>query len=95
MSLPSQASFVSATAGCSHANALVTCSLSSLNNASNASFQVAVQPGAAATLDASASVSSAVYDPDGSNNFLHAGGRLGVAVALGMAGGRLVRRKAA
>jgi len=68
LSLPSQVSFVSATSGCSYANALVTCSLVSLNNAANASFQVVVKPSAAATLDASASVSSAVYDPNGSNN---------------------------
>lgn len=68
LSLPSQASFVSATSGCSHANALVTCSLASLNSATNASFQVVVKPSAAATLDASASVSSAVFDPVGSNN---------------------------
>ena len=68
LSLPSQASFVSATAGCSYANALVTCSLASLNSASNAAFQVVVKPSAAATLDASASVSSAVFDPVVSNN---------------------------
>lgn len=68
LSLPSQASFVSATSGCSYANSLVTCTLSSLNSASNASFQVVVQPNAAATLDASASVSSAVFDPAGANN---------------------------
>lgn len=68
LSLPSQASFVSATSGCSHANALVTCSLVSLNSAANAAFQVVVKPSAAATLDASASVSSAVFDPVGSNN---------------------------
>ncbi|MFH1816307.1 MAG: S8 family serine peptidase [Pseudomonadota bacterium] len=68
LSLPSQVSFVSATSGCSYANALVTCSLVSLNNAANASFQVVVKPSVAATIDASASVSSAVYDPNGSNN---------------------------
>ena len=68
LSLPSQASFVSATSGCSYANSLVTCTLSSLNSASNASFQVVVQPSAAVTLDASASVSSAVFDPAGANN---------------------------
>ena len=68
LSLPSQTSFVSATSGCSYANSLVTCTLSSLNSASNASFQVVVQPGVATTLDASASVSSAVFDPLGSNN---------------------------
>ena len=68
LSLPSQASFVSATSGCSYANSLVTCTLSSLNSASNASFQVVVQPSVATTLDASAGVSSAVFDPDGSNN---------------------------
>lgn len=68
LSLPSQASFVSATSGCSYANSLVTCTLPSLNSASNASFQVVVQPSAATTLDASASVSSAVFDPLGSNN---------------------------
>lgn len=68
LSLPSQISFVSATSGCSYANSLVTCTLSSLNSASNASFQVVVQPGVATTLDASASVSSAVFDPVGSNN---------------------------
>lgn len=68
LSLPSQASFVSASPGCSHANALVTCTLASLNSASNASFAITVQPAAAVTLDASASVSSAVFDPISSNN---------------------------
>lgn len=68
LSLPSQASFVSATTGCSYANALVTCSLASLNSAANAAFQVVTKPTVAATLDASASVSSAVFDPVSSNN---------------------------
>ncbi|MCL5060917.1 MAG: S8 family serine peptidase [Candidatus Thermoplasmatota archaeon] len=68
LSLSSQASFVSATSGCSHANGLVSCSLASLNSASNASFQVVVKPTSAATLDATASVTSAVFDPDGSND---------------------------
>ena len=70
LSLPSQVSFMSATSGCSHANALVTCTLTSLNSAANASFQVVVQPGAAATLDTSANVSSAVFDPVDSNNVI-------------------------
>lgn len=68
LSLPSQATFVSATSGCVYANSLVTCSVASLNSAGNAAFQVVVKPTAVATLDASASVSSAVFDPVSSND---------------------------
>lgn len=68
LSLPSQATFVSATTGCSYANASVTCTLTSLNSAANAAFQVVVKPTAAATLNATASVSSGIHDPATSNN---------------------------
>ena len=68
LSLPSQTTFVSATAGCSYVNASVTCTRTSLNSAANAAFQVVVKPTAAATLNATASVSSGVYDPVSSNN---------------------------
>ncbi len=68
LSLPSQATFVSATSGCSYANASVTCTLTSLNSAANAAFQVVVKPTSAATLNATASVSSGIYDPATSNN---------------------------
>lgn len=68
VSLPSQATFVSATTGCSYANATVTCALTSLNSAANAGFQVVVSPTSEAILNATASVSSAIYDPVTSNN---------------------------
>ena len=68
LSLPSQATFVSATTGCSYANASVTCTRTSLNSAANAAFQVVVKPTSATTLNATASVSSGVYDPATSNN---------------------------
>ncbi len=68
LSLPGQATFVSATTGCSYANSTVTCTRANLNNAANAAFQVVVQPTAAATMNATASVSSVVFDPVSSNN---------------------------
>ena len=68
LSLPSQTTFVSATTGCSYANASVTCTRTSLNSAANAAFQVVVTPTSGGTLDATASVSSGVHDPATSNN---------------------------
>lgn len=68
LSLPSQTTFISATTGCSFANASVTCTRTSLNSAANATFQVVVKPTSAATLNATASVSSGIYDPATSNN---------------------------
>ena len=68
IALPTQASFVSASAGCAFANATVTCNLGTLASASSASVQVTVQPTVAGALNASVSVSSDLFDPNSAND---------------------------
>lgn len=66
--LPTQASFLSATAGCAFVNASVTCNLGTLASGGSSSVQVVVQPTVAGALNASVSVSSDLFDPNSANN---------------------------
>ena len=66
--LPAQATFVSATTGCTFANASVSCNLGTLVSGSSTSVQVTVQPNAAGTFNASVSVNSDLFDANSAND---------------------------
>ena len=69
--LPASASFVSAVASqgsCSHSAGVVTCNLGALANSATATITIVVLPGTPGTVVNTAAVSSAVSDPDSSNN---------------------------
>lgn len=68
VALPAQATFLSATAGCTFANATVTCALGTLASGGSASVQVTVQPTDAGALNASVSVNSDLFDPNSGND---------------------------
>lgn len=66
--LPAQATFVSATTGCTFANASVSCNLGTLAGGSSTTVQVTVLPNAAGTFNASVSVNSALFDANSAND---------------------------
>jgi uncharacterized repeat protein (TIGR01451 family) len=67
--LPSNSTFVSASAGCVNATGVVTCTVGNLTAGATRSFDVAVTAGSAgSTLTNSAVVSGSQFDPVASNN---------------------------
>ena len=67
--LPGVVTFVSASAGCSETGGTVTCTTASLANGANIQFTITVTaPGTGQIFSNSASVTSAVADPDSSDN---------------------------
>lgn len=66
--LPANATFVSASVGCTRAVNLVTCGLGAVNNGANRALNIVVKPTAEGTLNFTASVSSDTSDSDTSNN---------------------------
>jgi uncharacterized repeat protein (TIGR01451 family) len=67
--LPSNSTFVSASAGCTEAAGVVSCTVGSLANGASTGFDITVTAGSAGTsLTNTASISGDQFDPDGSNN---------------------------
>jgi uncharacterized repeat protein (TIGR01451 family) len=66
--LPSGATFVSASAGCSPSSGTVTCNLGDIASGAGATITIVVRPTGSGTINNSASVSSGVFDPNTANN---------------------------
>ncbi|MBI1760163.1 MAG: DUF11 domain-containing protein [Acidobacteria bacterium] len=60
--------FVSASAGCSQAFGTVTCNLGTLASAANATITIVLRPTGSGAINNTASVTSAVFDPNTANN---------------------------
>jgi uncharacterized repeat protein (TIGR01451 family) len=84
--LPAGLTFVSASTGCTEANVIVTCTLSSLTNGSSHSFQVVTRIASSQTtrIDNTATVTSTTVDPNPKNNTSSAMVPLGPKVDLGI-----------
>ena len=66
--LPVNAAFAGATAGCGHVSGIVTCALGTLNSGSTAAVTITVTPTSGATMSNAATVSSGIGDPVPGNN---------------------------
>jgi uncharacterized repeat protein (TIGR01451 family) len=66
--LPANATFVSASPGCTESGGVVTCNLGNLANGASATREIVVQPTAPGTLNNEATVDSDTADPNEGNN---------------------------
>lgn len=66
--LPANATFVSASNGCTRANNVVTCHLDQIDNGASRALSIVVKPTVEGTLNFTAGVSSDTGDPDASDN---------------------------